>query len=183
MRNAIGSLLSIGIILMILLQGCVTQNACNRKFPPSVLTKDSIVHSVEYVNHDTTITIPADSAWLKMLIECQKDSLGHWNPVVVNQQSQSGANLQILQQQMDKQGRLLLTMTALADNYKTTIALKDKIIKDLSIRQKTTIQKVNFVSGWQYFQIWLGRIFGGILLLILLFFGIKFALKYFKVAI
>jgi len=55
----------------------------------------------------------------------------------------------------------------------------EKHEKDLTTHVKTTIVKVPYVTGWQNFQIWLGRILLGIIGIGILFLIIKFGLKRF----
>jgi len=53
------------LLLLLTFSGCVTQNKCNQKYPPveSVITRDSIIRTVQTIYSDTTIyyQLPADT--------------------------------------------------------------------------------------------------------------------------
>jgi hypothetical protein len=53
------------IVLSLLLASCVTQRRCLERFPPQIVTRDSIVERIVTVYHDTIITVklPADTVW------------------------------------------------------------------------------------------------------------------------
>jgi len=57
-------------LIMIILGGCVTQSACSRKFPPQIITHDSIViRDTTFVVHDT-ITLKANDVVIHDTVPC-----------------------------------------------------------------------------------------------------------------
>ena len=60
-------------ILSFLMTSCVTQEKCNRLFPPTVTVKDSIITKETIKWKDTTITIPGERVVIKDFVWC--DSL------------------------------------------------------------------------------------------------------------
>jgi hypothetical protein len=65
MRNILFILLAV-----ISFSSCVTQKRCFRKFPPQVITKDSIVVKDTTIYRDTTITLPGDTLEIYEAIPC-----------------------------------------------------------------------------------------------------------------
>lgn len=68
--NKMLGMLLIAVVIM-LLTSCVTQNACNRKFPPSTNIKDSTHVEV----HDTTVTPKESSVGIKTPCDSIKEPI------------------------------------------------------------------------------------------------------------
>jgi hypothetical protein len=66
--------LIIFLVSLILVTGCCTQRRCNQKFPPVQTVNDSsAVTTHESVQEKDSISyLPADSSWLKALLECNE---------------------------------------------------------------------------------------------------------------
>ncbi len=64
--------LIIFLVSLILVTGCCTQKRCNQKFPPvqSVNDSSSVTTSESVQEKDSITYLPADSSWLKALLEC-----------------------------------------------------------------------------------------------------------------
>jgi len=58
------------IAIIAVLSGCATQRRCFEKFPPQVITKDSIIQKDTTIYRDTTITIPGDTVIIEDSIPC-----------------------------------------------------------------------------------------------------------------
>jgi hypothetical protein len=56
--------------ILIFFSSCITQKACNNRFPPEVVRKDSIIEKVVY--KDTTILIPGERVTDTIKIECDE---------------------------------------------------------------------------------------------------------------
>lgn len=63
-----------GIVYMLLillgLSGCVTQQACSRKFPPQIITKDSIVIKDTVITVRDTFRVPSQTITIHDSIPC-----------------------------------------------------------------------------------------------------------------
>lgn len=57
-------------ILILLLASCVTQKRCFQKFPPQIITKDSIVLKDTTIYVPVKYTVPGDSVIIKDSIPC-----------------------------------------------------------------------------------------------------------------
>lgn len=67
-------ILLISLVSLFLVTGCCTQQRCNQKFPPVQTVNDSsAVTTDESVQERDSISyLPADSSWLKALLECNE---------------------------------------------------------------------------------------------------------------
>lgn len=139
-------------LILIMLSSCVTREKCDRMFPPQVTVKhDSIVTQIK---HDSVIRMPGDSAWLKALIECQNGK-----PVIttIANNQQTGSNSlkpQISYIYKDN----WLKVDCKVDSQKVYLTWTEKHV--MVSNEKTVVHetKVNYITGWQWFQIWGFRI-------------------------
>lgn len=58
------------IAIIAVLSGCATQRRCFEKFPPQVITRDSIIQKDTTIYRDTAITIPGDTVVISEKIPC-----------------------------------------------------------------------------------------------------------------
>lgn len=63
-RTTIILLLACAALMVLANMGCVTQKACNEKFPPQVIRKDSIVYKETIVYRDTTAKVKGEGVKL-----------------------------------------------------------------------------------------------------------------------
>lgn len=65
------------LLTLVLISSCATEKRCKRKYPcnGSVRFIEKVFHDTIERVRDTTVILPADSAWLKGLLKC--DSLGN----------------------------------------------------------------------------------------------------------
>jgi hypothetical protein len=127
----------------------------------NTITKDSII----YVSKDTTVYI-TDSAGFKAFLEC--DSLGR---------------IRIKQIQDFYAGQFVKPKIIIKDNYvkvdckvdsaKVYVTWKEKHQITTSSTSTVQIDRQNYLTGWQWFQVWCGRIGIGLLLIIAVIFVIK----------
>lgn len=57
-------------ISVFVFSSCVTRKRCAEKFPPQIVTKDSIIEKEIITYRDTTITVPGDSVQIHDSIPC-----------------------------------------------------------------------------------------------------------------
>lgn len=134
--------------------------ACNSPKPAIVDNNTTTTKTIQETIHDTVFKIEKDSSTYKALLDCENGK------VVIKNVSESlpGRNL--------KSPRVRLT-----DNNKIQVDCEAKA-QELFAKWKSTHEKeviyketkfpfkVNELTGWQNFQIWCGRVF--LLLLLLL---------------
>lgn len=155
------------IILSILLSSCVTQKRCNLKFPVSrdslVVVETTIVEKIR----DTIIYLPADNS--SATIHLKADSTGI---IIQSIETTSGTNLAPPNIKLKNN---TIYVDCKVDSMAIYFHLKDR----LTVRSKTEtvtkthIEHVNYLTSWQWFQVWLGRLLLLFLLLILIFLIIK----------
>jgi hypothetical protein len=82
------------ILSFILLSGCISQRRIDKicqNCPTKTVTKDSITTVTQVVTRDTTIQLPADSAWYRLWLQCDTSD----NVVVVKSEVKSGVKTEI----------------------------------------------------------------------------------------
>jgi len=117
------------------------------------------------------IKIPADSAVLAALLEC--DSMNHVRLVEINELKSSGIESGFNFVPNDL-GQSLLNYKTKTVHDTVYLPAKDSIVyKDVPIVVEVPVE-VNILTGWQWFQIWAGRIF---LFIIISYLAYKFLKK------
>lgn len=144
----------------------VTEQTCREKFPCPEITSTIEKHDTIERIRDSVVTIPPDSAWLRAYIRC--DSL---NNIVISEletskNSKPRMNFKFTNGQ--------LSVSCKIDSQQVFLRWKETHIKAEKIEIKTLIKEVNFLTGFQNFQIWCGRIFMLCLLLVILFLIYRF---------
>jgi hypothetical protein len=117
-----------------------------------------------------TVEIPADSAVLSALLEC--DSLNNVRLVEIDElkskRVESSFNLSTAG---NKQSSLNYVVRTVFDTV--YISTKDSIIyQEVPLRVEIPVE-VNRLTGWQSFQIWTGRIFMFLWLIVIIYLAIK----------
>ena len=173
MKNVIGSLVIIVVILMVV--------SCKPCKEITTTVHDTVSHQVLITPHDTSIVSKPDSAGWRAFFICQKTAQGQYMPVINSQSASTGNHIHVNSITNNQGDGLNVNVICKEDSLKTVITLLNKTITDF--RDKETVRDVpkNYLTGWQWTQVYAGRVLMGILLIIILFLGIKFALKYFKV--
>ena len=159
-------LLLAAVILTLYLTGCGSKY-CAKRFPP-VTGKDSITIE-RIVERDSLIYLPPDSSWVSMYIECDKQGKA-WLRELADYRA----------------GKYTpLPKVVIRDNYLTAECKIDSAAVHARWREThresvTTItveKRVNFITGWQWFQLWCGRIFLGLSVLVIIYIVLKIVLK------
>lgn len=141
-------------ILITLFSSCATRERCARFFPQSQETSTHSETVIREIVRDSLIPIPPDSSWLKALLEC--DSAGN---VLLRQITELQAG-QRVKPSITLTGNIL-KVDCKVDSAAVYFSWKERHITKAtdSLVFKTTTVPVNFVTDWQSFQIYLGRIF------------------------
>ena len=175
MKNAIISILTILTLFVVV--------SCKPCKEITTTVHDTVSHQVLIARHDTIISTLPDSAGWTAYFECKKNALGLFVPVISSKHTNSGSNIHVFTNQSGTATGMNVNVECKTDSLKTRITLLEKTIKDYEKNVTVKEIPINFLTGWQWVQVYFGRALMGIVLIVILFFGIKFALKYFKVAI
>lgn len=156
---------------------------CGRKHLPqaSVEKRDTSATVIKYLDReiikDSVVYLPADSSWLKALIEC--DSLGIARLFEI-EEIKNGKRFFAPDVNL-KSNNLLVKCRAdsLGIYYLLKERYKDLFMNDKQV-QKEVITKtvsVNYLTWWQQTQLWFARLSAAYLLI---FIGVKFIQSKFK---
>lgn len=143
------------IIFVILLSGCVTKRACDRRFPP--VEKDSVREIIKTVTtyRDTTIfiAIKGDTVY--------KESIAR--PGEINRLKSPLASSEA----WISNGKLIHRLTQKDTIIPSTLENAVKTTTTASVRERIVhqIKKVNELTKWQWVQIWIGRVILSLLLI------------------
>jgi hypothetical protein len=154
-------------------QSCATQKRCNKKYPPQVITSDSVITNTITIYRDTTIYVYLPGDTVRDTIEVVvKEGIANSRPSI-HETDLSWSKAQVVD------GRLIheliqkdSVLARVIDN-----AIRESAIITDRTRIETKIIEKNFVSSWQWFQIWLGRLFGLLLLLFLGYFYVRYVAR------
>lgn len=130
-------------------------SAAGCKTPP--LTKVPVYNTdvrteVVEIIRDSIVSIPPDSAWLKALLAC--DSMGNVYLDAIKEYEQ-GEKIKIPVPIVKEN---IITVTASADSSEIFLKWKERHTSRDSIRVITLPPvEINRPTGWQWFQIWCGR--------------------------
>jgi len=172
MKTQISKFLSINclVIISIYLSGCITQNACNRKFPPQVVIHDSICH--DSIVKDSLIRIPSptDAALMKAYIDCSNGK-----PVIKTIIEYVPGKRTSSDISMDGN---ILTLDCKVDSGSVVTHYLKVHIRDYRGVLETKSVPVNYITGFQWFEIWGFRIYAILTVLMILFFAVKKLFKF-----
>jgi hypothetical protein len=161
------------IVLGILIYLICTFTGCK---PTKVIVerRDTIRESViEYIPRDTTFILPMDSSSLKALIEC-RGNVAYLTGIINYKPGQNIKPPAVSIQQN------VLSVECKIDSIKVVKAWNEKHVTTVERTNTVVVKKENYLTGWQWFQLWTGRILGGIVLLVVIFWILK---KYLKLQI
>jgi len=157
------------LVIILLLASCTTQKHCNKRFPCTGRIDTIIKTDYREVLKDTTIYL-TDSAWAQMYFECSKDG-----DVLLKQILELKAGKYVTPRIIYKDK--MLYVECKVDSVGILLHYKNILIKEFQKIDKTTVVKENYLTGWQWFQLWAGRIFLGLIILILIYLIIRNSLR------
>lgn len=144
------------IFLLLLLASCKA---------PAPVTQVPIETRTTVTERLVPVPVPADSAVLEALFECDSNYnvlLKSFNEIK-SQRMESNLGF--------SDGKLSYEAKKPADSVQTferTIEIEKEVPVEVPVPYE-----VNVLTGWQWFQIWCGRIFGGLFLLVAVFKTVK----------
>jgi hypothetical protein len=151
------------IFLVVLFHNSCGTSAPLRDVPVRTETviKERLIH----------IEIPADSAVMSALLEC--DSMNNVRLVELHELKSKGVQSKLsINGEASKQSTLTYRLQVVHDTMFVTA--KDSIVyKEIPLRVEIPFE-VNHVTGWQWFQIWLGRGFMAIWGVVIIYLLLRF---------
>jgi hypothetical protein len=116
-----------------------------------------------------TVEIPPDSAVMSALLEC--DSMNNVRLVEIDELKSKRIESSFNLSTVDKLSTLAYVVRTVFDTV--YVSAKDSIIyKEIPLRVDVPVE-VNRPTGWQWFQIWAGRIFMFLWLVVIIYLAIK----------
>jgi hypothetical protein len=157
------------LLLVVSLTGCISEQRCQKRFPPAERTETFIQHDTVTSVKDSLIPLPADSGLIRALLECREGK------VVIRQIEEIRPGKKIVPF-IDLKNNVL-TAGAKIDSNSIYFAWKETHIRESKVQVKVIEKPVYKVTGFQNFLIWSGKIFWVILLLIIGFALIRAFIK------
>jgi hypothetical protein len=137
-----------GLAMPVVLTAVLFSSCCAGK--PAITEKETVTVTMKETVRDTTVVIRSDTSMIRALLDCDEN-----RNVVIRQMTELRSGLHV------KPPRLLvrnnvLTVTAQVDSFAVYVAWKER---EKQVREvQTEILTENKLTGWQWFQIWFGRI-------------------------
>ena len=157
------------ILLVVSFTGCISEQRCNKRYPPAEITESFVQHDTITTVKDSLIPLAADSGLIRALLECREGKVF------------------IRQIEDIKPGKKVVPVIALKDNILTAgakvdsssvyIAWKETHIRESKIQLKVIEKLVYKVSGFQNFLIWSGGFAWSILTILIGFVLIRAYIK------
>lgn len=153
----------IGFVLVLI----ILASGCHR--PPQAAVKDSVrTVTVRETIHDTTILIEQDSSWIQYYIDCQEGKaklteLLSYRP---------GENIRPPQVIIKDR---ILTAKCNVDSFAVYAAFKSRDTTTTTTTSQVIVKQVNYLTGWQWVQVYAGRL---LLALVLLYVGYLIVKRY-----
>jgi len=160
-------LLATGIII---LSGCVTQRRCQERYPCTGSTDTVKTSETVYIPHDSIIMIPGDSSYVEALIECKGNTARLMQIVQYGPGNRMSPPKIIIRDN-------IIRAECLIDSSLVSVRYYEKHVTEFQKTSKTVVVKENYLTGWQWFQVWLGRILFGVIIISLIVFLVRFFIK------
>jgi hypothetical protein len=157
------------LLLAALLSGCISEKRCAERYPPAERSDIFVQHDTITCIKDSLIPLPADSGWLKALLECQNGK------VVVKEiiDVKPGKRVVPFFTVQDN----VLVAGAKIDSSSIYFAWKETHIRESRIESRTIEKPVYKVTGLQNFLIWSGGLAWVIIVILVGINLIRFYLK------
>ena len=143
------------LLLVVSLTGCISEQRCQKRYPPAERTETFIQHDTVTCVKDSLIPLPADSGLIRALLECQDGK------VVIRQIEEIKPGKKVVPF-IDLKNNVLTT-GARIDSSSVYISWKETHIRESKVQLKVIEKPVYKVTGFQNFLIWSGGIAWSIL--------------------
>ncbi len=157
------------LLLIVSLTGCISEQRCQKRYPPAERTETFIQHDTVTNVKDSLIPLPADSGLIRALLECREGK------VVIRQIEEIRPGKRVVPF-IDLKNNILTT-GAKIDSSSIYFAWKETHIRESKVQLKVIEKPVYKVTGFQNFLIWSGGIAWAIIVILL---GINLIRVYLK---
>ena len=147
------------LLLIVSLTGCISEQRCQKRYPPAERTETFIQHDTVTSVKDSLIPLPADSGLIRALLECREGK------VVIRQIEEIRPGKKIIPF-IDLKNNILTT-GAKIDSSSIYFAWKETHIRESKVQLKVIEKPMYKVTGFQNFLIWSGGIAWSILLILI----------------
>ena len=144
------------LLLVVSLTGCISEQRCQKRYPPAERTETFIQHDTVTTVKDSLIPLPADSGLIRALLECQEGK------VVIREIEEIRPGKRVVPF-IDLKNNVLTT-GARIDSNSIYFAWKETHIRESKIQVKVIEKPIYKVTGFWNFLIWSGGIAWSILL-------------------
>ena len=165
-------LIAFAVIFIILLCTGCGQRYCQNRFPPQIIQYDSIIRDTIERVRDSIIKIPPDYAYLKAWIECDRNG-----KLMLKKIEDYEAGSKVKPKILIRNN--YVELECVVDTASIALHWIETHTKAVDSNERVEIVEVNRLTSWQSFQIWLGRILGGLVLLYLALIILKKQFKLF----
>jgi len=159
------------VSLLLIASSCITKKRCSERFPCTESTVTNTNTSVIETLRDTVFYTKADTGMVIAMLKC--DSLGN---VYVSRIIALEGALDSQVPTIDISDNILKVVMPV-DSTAIYAKLKDRYKSTTKLEAITTIKEINILSGWQWFQIWLGRVLSLLFLVCVVYLIIKLKFK------
>jgi len=156
--------------IILLCTGC-GQRYCQKRFPPQITRYDSIIRDTIERARDSMIYIKPDRAFLRAKLECDKRGR-----VMIKKIEEYEAGFKVRPKIVVRNNYVEIECEV--DSSLIALHWIETHTRAVDSNRETTTIEVNRLTSWQSFQIWLGRILGGLVFLYFAFIVLK---KQFKI--
>jgi hypothetical protein len=157
------------LVSVIVIAVIASLSSCHR--PPVVARNDStekvIIRETVY---DTTYLIDSDSSWVQYLIECQGEKARLVQMVAMK----PGENVRPPEVVIRDR---YLTAKCKVDSFAVYQSMKVRDTTRITSVSSVVVKQENYLTGWQWFQVWAFRIMAGLIIVYLILIAVR---KYVK---
>ena len=157
------------LLLAALLSGCISEKRCAERYPVSERTNIFVQHDTVTCVKDSLIPLPADSGWLKALMECQNGK------VLVREILEAKPGNRVIP--FFSLQNNILTTGAKIDSSSIYFTWKETHIRESRIESRTIEKTVYKITGFQNFLIWSGGLAWALIVILVGINLIRFYLK------
>jgi hypothetical protein len=147
------------LLLFVSLTGCISEQRCQKRYPPAERTETFIQHDTITSVKDSLIPLPADSGLIRALLECREGK------VVIRQIEEIKPGKRVVPFLNLKNN--VLTTGAKIDSSSIYFAWKETHIRESKVQVKVIEKPVYTATGFRNFLFWSGGIAWSILLILI----------------
>lgn len=160
------------ILIAFIATSCCTEKRCAKRYPPKII--DSVFTSTDTTNHtrDTTVYTPEYISLYRALIDCDSN---HMATIKYYESIDNGKLVLEITQPDLKNNTIYLKCKV--DSQAVALKWNEKHITKNKVEIKYFPSETNIITGWQWFQIYCGRILWVLIIILSVYLFIKYKFK------